>query len=250
MRRMTEPTTPDALALARDLRPARSATAPRAASPTRSSSRSGPAPGSSRRLPGIGDPGARRRTGRGSPRDGGGPGRGDRPDRRGRDPRCLPHETGDRRGLDHLHGDRGDDLPSTKRMVVQSMVGTRPNRARDATERLEADIESKTFREGETVNLVVIDLLWLDGDWLLDVRSSSASGSSRRSCPAIGSCGRARTSGRRSTPGSDRGAPRGSRGSRSARPTPRIGPGSPRRTGPPPRCRVADAARLVRSSRA
>ena len=61
-------------------------------------------------------------------------------------------------------GSRADDLPSTRRLVVDSMVGTRPNRARDASERLEADVEAKTFRDGDPVNLVVIDLLWLDGD--------------------------------------------------------------------------------------
>ena len=66
-------------------------------------------------------------------------------------------------------GSRADDLPSTRRLVVESMVGTRPNRARDASERLEADVEAKTFRDGDPVNLVVIDLLWLDGEWLLDV---------------------------------------------------------------------------------
>jgi hypothetical protein len=32
-----------------------------------------------------------------------------------------------------------------------------------------AEIEAATFGEDEVVNLVVVDLLWLDGQWLLDV---------------------------------------------------------------------------------
>lgn len=62
-----------------------------------------------------------------------------------------------------------DEFPSTGRLIAQSMVGVRRNRAEEAAQRQEADVEARTFGEGEPVNLVLIDLLWLDGEWLLDV---------------------------------------------------------------------------------
>lgn len=62
-----------------------------------------------------------------------------------------------------------DELPSTGKLIAQSMVGVRRNRAEEAAQRQEADVEARTFDEGEPVNLVLVDLLWLDGEWLLDV---------------------------------------------------------------------------------
>jgi ATP dependent DNA ligase domain len=57
---------------------------------------------------------------------------------------------------------------STGKMIAQSMVGVRGNHAEQATARLEADVASRQFADEDVVNLVAIDLLWLDGDWLLD----------------------------------------------------------------------------------
>ena len=62
-----------------------------------------------------------------------------------------------------------DGLPSTGALIAQSMVGSRRNRAEEATRRLEAEVEARTFRPEDEVNLVIVDLLWLDGEWLLDV---------------------------------------------------------------------------------
>lgn len=62
-----------------------------------------------------------------------------------------------------------DELPSAGRLIAQSMVGVRRNRAAEAAERLEAEREARTFGPEDPVNLVLVDLLWLDGEWLLDV---------------------------------------------------------------------------------
>ena len=62
-----------------------------------------------------------------------------------------------------------DDLPSTGSLIAQSMIGTRRNRAEEAAKAREADVAARSFDEDDPVNLVVVDLLWLDGDWLLDV---------------------------------------------------------------------------------
>jgi len=63
----------------------------------------------------------------------------------------------------------GQDIDSsTGKMIAQSMIGIRGSQAERATERLEADVASRRFADEDIVNLVAVDLLWLDGDWLLD----------------------------------------------------------------------------------
>lgn len=62
-----------------------------------------------------------------------------------------------------------DDLPSTGKMIAQTMVGVRRNRTEEAAKRLEADTNARTFAPDDLVNFVVVDLLWLDGEWLLDI---------------------------------------------------------------------------------
>lgn len=62
-----------------------------------------------------------------------------------------------------------DELPSAGRLIAQSMVGVRRNRAAEAADRLEAEQAARTFGPDDPVNLVLVDLLWLDGEWLLDV---------------------------------------------------------------------------------
>lgn len=61
------------------------------------------------------------------------------------------------------------ELPSMGRLIGQSIVGTRRDRAREATERLEQVRRATTFGPDEFVAFVATDLLWLDGDPLLDV---------------------------------------------------------------------------------
>lgn len=61
------------------------------------------------------------------------------------------------------------DIPSTGRLIAQSMVGVRRDRAEEATKRLEEEQAARTFGEDELVNFVATDLLWIDGAWLLDV---------------------------------------------------------------------------------
>jgi ATP dependent DNA ligase domain len=61
------------------------------------------------------------------------------------------------------------ELPSVGALVGQTMVGVRRNRSREAAERLEASIDERTFLPTDEVSFVAVDLLWLDGEWLLDV---------------------------------------------------------------------------------
>lgn len=62
-----------------------------------------------------------------------------------------------------------DSLPSTSQMVTRPLLGIRPTRAEDAVTAMEHDREARTFRPDDTVRFVAIDLLWLDGESLLDV---------------------------------------------------------------------------------
>lgn len=65
-----------------------------------------------------------------------------------------------------------DEYESTGRLIAQSMVGKLAmgqNRTEAAIKRLEAATAERTFEPDDLVNLVLTDLLWLDGEWLLDV---------------------------------------------------------------------------------
>jgi hypothetical protein len=62
-----------------------------------------------------------------------------------------------------------EGTPSTARLIGQSLIGSRRNRAQEAAERLERLREARTFAPGEAVIYVATDLLWLDGESLLDV---------------------------------------------------------------------------------
>ena len=61
------------------------------------------------------------------------------------------------------------ELPTAREFLIQGMVGARSNPTKDATKRIASDIEARTFAPGEVLNVVAIDLLHLDGEWLLDV---------------------------------------------------------------------------------
>jgi hypothetical protein len=61
------------------------------------------------------------------------------------------------------------DYPSVSSQVSKFFIGGRRNRLEEIEKRRAAEIEEATFDTDEVVNLVVVDLLWLDGQWLLDV---------------------------------------------------------------------------------
>jgi hypothetical protein len=63
-----------------------------------------------------------------------------------------------------------DTLPSTGSILVGGLVGLRRRARRDELrEDLAEERAARDIGADEPVNLVVVDLLWLDGQWLLDV---------------------------------------------------------------------------------
>lgn len=62
-----------------------------------------------------------------------------------------------------------DSLPSASQMVSRPLLGIRPTRAEDAIKAMDGDREARTFGPDDTVRFVATDLLWLDGESLLDV---------------------------------------------------------------------------------
>jgi ATP-dependent DNA ligase len=62
-----------------------------------------------------------------------------------------------------------DSLPSASQMASRPLLGIRPTRAEDAVKALEDAREARTFGPDDEVWFVAIDLLWLDGESLLEV---------------------------------------------------------------------------------
>ena len=65
-------------------------------------------------------------------------------------------------------------LPDTDLEKVPSfgrsfMIGTRRDRRAEALKQLAQEEAARTFAEDDPVNFVITDLLWLDGEWLLDI---------------------------------------------------------------------------------
>jgi hypothetical protein len=60
-------------------------------------------------------------------------------------------------------------MPSVGRLLTRSLVGGRILQRADLAADLKAEKAAQRFEEDEPVNLVAVDLLWLDGEWLLDV---------------------------------------------------------------------------------
>ena len=60
------------------------------------------------------------------------------------------------------------DMPSVGRLIGQSMVGVRRNRAEEAAKAIEEARAAKIFGPNDQVSYVAIDLLWLDGESILD----------------------------------------------------------------------------------
>jgi hypothetical protein len=61
------------------------------------------------------------------------------------------------------------DLPSASQMVTRPLLGIRPTRTEDAIKAIEAARAARTFKPDDEVTFVAIDLLWLDGESLLDI---------------------------------------------------------------------------------
>jgi ATP-dependent DNA ligase len=62
-----------------------------------------------------------------------------------------------------------DDLPTSSQLASRPLLGIRSTRAKDATKAMEAAHAVRTFAPEDVVTFVAVDLLWLDGESLLDV---------------------------------------------------------------------------------
>lgn len=62
-----------------------------------------------------------------------------------------------------------DDLPSASQLASRPLLGIRRTRAEEVTKAREAARSARTFGPDDTVTFVAIDLLWLDGESVLDV---------------------------------------------------------------------------------
>lgn len=62
-----------------------------------------------------------------------------------------------------------DAMPSATAYIGTVLLGSRSGRRQEAIERLEAAQAERDIGSGEPVDLVVVDLLWLDGATLFDV---------------------------------------------------------------------------------
>jgi len=60
-------------------------------------------------------------------------------------------------------------MPSISKLLTRSLVGGRVLDRAQQAEDDKADRAAQRFEEDDRVNLVAVDLLWLDGEWLLDV---------------------------------------------------------------------------------
>ena len=62
-----------------------------------------------------------------------------------------------------------DDMPTSSQLASRPLLGIRRTRAQDATKAMEAAHAVRTFAPEDVVTFVAIDMLWLDGESLLDV---------------------------------------------------------------------------------
>lgn len=62
-----------------------------------------------------------------------------------------------------------ESVPTAAQLMAKPFLGIRRNRAEERIRRLEAEDAARRFGDSDVVNLVLTDLLWLDGEWLLDV---------------------------------------------------------------------------------
>ena len=62
-----------------------------------------------------------------------------------------------------------DDLPSASQLASRPLLGIRRTRAEEVTKAMAAARAARTFQPDDIVTFVAIDLVWLDGEALLDV---------------------------------------------------------------------------------
>jgi hypothetical protein len=62
-----------------------------------------------------------------------------------------------------------EPLPSTSKMISTSMIGSRRSRTAELARRLELENEARDFGPDDTISLVAVDLLYLDGESLLEI---------------------------------------------------------------------------------
>ncbi len=60
-------------------------------------------------------------------------------------------------------------MPSVSKLLTKALVGGRVLDRAQQVEDEQAERAAQQFDDDEPVNLVAVDLLWLDGEWLLDV---------------------------------------------------------------------------------
>jgi hypothetical protein len=61
------------------------------------------------------------------------------------------------------------EYPTMSGQITRMFIGGRRNRVEEMEQRREAEEKERRFDETDVLNLVLADLLWLDGQWLLDV---------------------------------------------------------------------------------
>lgn len=61
------------------------------------------------------------------------------------------------------------EFPTMKGQLTTMLIGSRRNVIQENERLKQAEAADRRFGEEDAVNLVVVDLLWLDGDWLLDI---------------------------------------------------------------------------------
>ena len=138
------------------------------------------------------------------------------------------------------------------RCIAQTLVvGMRRNR-RGRDDPRSADASAAPRRSAPTTrsHFVAVDLLWLDGESLLDVPLLERKRLLESVLDESDLVRRGRSSGRRSRRGSARGARSASAASPSRPPTAATAPARPPTTGRSPRCRAADRGRPGAASRA
>jgi ATP-dependent DNA ligase len=62
-----------------------------------------------------------------------------------------------------------DEYPTAKGQITTMLIGERRSRAAEVAKLREAELADRRFDEDEAINLVIVDLLWLEGEWLFDV---------------------------------------------------------------------------------
>jgi hypothetical protein len=62
-----------------------------------------------------------------------------------------------------------NQYPTVSGTMTRMFIGGRRNRLQEYEDRKEAEAAASVFEDDDVISLVVVDLLWLDGQWLLDV---------------------------------------------------------------------------------